>query len=574
MAVLGWPWLLALLVTAPLLAPGFVLSFDMVFVPRQDLLPATLGLSGALPRAVPVDALVALATSVVPGEFLQKGVLVGLLGMAGWGAARLVPTQTPAARAAAASWFVWNPFVAERLVLGHWALLVAYASLPWLVHAAWAVRAGRRHAELSLLAAVVPSALVPTGGLVALLTVVPVLAVRAGRREWRALGLLLAGWTVLNAPWWLPGALHPGRGVSSAAGGDVFAARAEGGVGTVGSLLGLGGVWNAQVVPASRELAVAALWLALVLVIAGFGVRPLLRATGAGGVGLLLAGGLGLALAVAGSLPGAAAALGWVVETIPGGGLLRDGQKWVAPLAVLEAVAFGLGCVRVTAFAAPRIGRVLRVLLVLVPLAAMPDLAWGAAGRLQPVAYPEDWQAVRRVLAAEVDSGDVVSLPWQSFRVFGWNDDRVLLDPAPRWLPTPVVVDDTLVVGDVQVSGEDPRAADVAAALASGQPAVQALPPLGVGWVLVQQGTPGKVDPELLAGAEPVYSGRDLTLLRVGPAPSPPLPAWAPLVQAVDVLALVLAVTLITAPVWPRVRRGRGRAARLQEEPDPPSEVP
>lgn len=575
LAVSGWPWLLALLVTAPLLAPGFVLSYDMVFVPRQDLLPASLGLSGPLPRAVPMDAVVALATTVVPGQVLQKVVLVGLLAMAGWGAARLVPTDSLAARTAAASWYVWNPYVAERLVLGHWALLVGYASLPWLVRAAWAVRSGdQARAEVGLLAALVPSALVPSGGLVALLTVVPVLLVRPGRREWRALGLVVGAWTLLNAPWWLPGLLHPGRGLSGSTGGEVFAARAEGVVGTIGSLLGLGGVWNAEVVPTSRELGAAAIWLVLVLVVAGFGVRPLVRATGPGGVGLLVAAGTGLVLAAAGALPGLSDALGWVVQSVPGGGLLRDGQKLVAPLAVAESVAFGLGCVRLTERLSQTPGRALRTMLVLVPLLAMPDLAWGVAGRLQPVPYPGDWSSVRSALAQHPDSGDVVSLPWQAFRAFGWNDRRVLLDPAPRYLPTTVVVDDTLLVGGVAVSGEDPRAAEVDAALATGRPAVETLPALGVGWLLVEHGTPGAVDPGLLDGAATVYAGHDLTLLRLAPTTSPPLPAWAPAVVVVDVVALLLAVVLVACVAWSNLRRGRAPTARVRTAIEPPSEVP
>ena len=54
---------IALVVTGPALGPGFVLLRDMVFVPRQDLDLDALGLSGGLPRAVPVDAVTALLTT-------------------------------------------------------------------------------------------------------------------------------------------------------------------------------------------------------------------------------------------------------------------------------------------------------------------------------------------------------------------------------------------------------------------------------------------------------------------------------------------------------------------------------
>jgi hypothetical protein len=84
-----------------------------------------------------------------------------------------------------------------------------------------------------------------------------------------------------------------------------------------------------------------------------------------------------------------------------------------------------------------------------------------------------------------------------------------------------VVVDDTLVVGGRVIPGEDRRAA--AAAGAIGDPA--ALDRLGIGWVLVEHGTPGDVPAAALAGLTRVHDGRWLALYRVpreaaGPAPA------------------------------------------------------
>ena len=42
------------------------------------------------------------------------------------------------------------------------------------------------------------------------------------------------------------------------------------------------------------------------------------------------------------------------------------------------------------------------------PLAALPDLAWGVGGRLIPVEYPASWQEVRTELRAETDTGALV----------------------------------------------------------------------------------------------------------------------------------------------------------------------
>lgn len=85
----GWVAGLALMVLLPVLAPGYVLHLDMVFVPKQVLLPWMLGIGGGLPRAVPQDAIVALIAGPLPGQIVQKAVLLAALVLAGWGAARL-----------------------------------------------------------------------------------------------------------------------------------------------------------------------------------------------------------------------------------------------------------------------------------------------------------------------------------------------------------------------------------------------------------------------------------------------------------------------------------------------------
>src|SRR5687767_9366809 len=83
----AWSIGLALLMLGPALGRGYVLSYDMVWVPELNLRPSFLGLGSALPRAVPSDAVVALLDELLPGMLLQKVVLFGSLVAAGLGAA-------------------------------------------------------------------------------------------------------------------------------------------------------------------------------------------------------------------------------------------------------------------------------------------------------------------------------------------------------------------------------------------------------------------------------------------------------------------------------------------------------
>ena len=127
------------MVTAPLLAPGYLLLRDAVSTPRSFLSDSALGLSEAAPRALPQDFVVALASGLIDGGVVVKTLLVTGLFLAGWGAARLTATVVPEAGMAgqfvAATIAIWNPYVAERLLQGHWSLLVGYGCLPWVATA-------------------------------------------------------------------------------------------------------------------------------------------------------------------------------------------------------------------------------------------------------------------------------------------------------------------------------------------------------------------------------------------------------------------------------------------------------
>src|SRR5688572_4496032 len=273
LVVPAWCALLTVAVLAPVLAPGFVLSFDMVFTPRHFLVPDALGIGTAPPRAVPVDALVAILTVAIPGALLQKLVLLATLFFAGLGASRLLPGAPLAVRLVTATAYVWNPYVAERLVLGHWALLVAYAGLPWLVRCALAARGGGLRPLARLVVVTAVCSVTPSGGLLAALVVGVVMCLPA--TSWRGRGAAALMLVVVNAPWWLPGLLQRSPLPVDELGVAAFAARADTRWGDIGSLLGLGGIWNAHVVPDSRNTLFAAAALVVVLAIVAVGAVAL-----------------------------------------------------------------------------------------------------------------------------------------------------------------------------------------------------------------------------------------------------------------------------------------------------------
>ncbi len=267
------------------------------------------------------------------------------------------------------------------------------------------------------------------------------------------------------------------------------------------------------------------------------------------------------AVGLAAALLSGTALWAWFIESVPGAGLLRDAHKLLAPLALLMAAAAGLGVARIARRIPDATGAAAVVVAAaLLPLLLQPDALWGAGGRLRPVEYPPAWQQVRDQVATSPHPGDVLVLPWTAFRRYPWNDDRTMLDPAPRWLPRPSVVADSLLVdtpeGLVEVDGDDPRALEIGRAVAEGRDLAPILGPLGVGWVLLDGPGDWPADIVLELDTEGLQLGRV-----PGPIAESSLPAGSALVIGVDLLvALGLAAGAVSLGVARVNRRRHGRS--------------
>src|SRR6478609_2790577 len=263
-----WAVVLAALLLGPALGPGYVLSYDLVWVPHLDLRGDFLGFATALPRAVPSDAVVAVLDNLVPAQLLEKVALLVPLVLAGVGSARVVGGST-AARLTAVTLAVWNPFTAERLAIGHWTVLVGYGVVPWLVLAGRTTRRTGRVPALAW-ALVAVGSLSASAGLVSALTLL-VTGWTPTRARLRTNLALVACAVAGNAPWLMAGLLHAGSATGS--GASVFALHAEGRLPAPLAALGLGGIWNSEVVPTSRTTFVSWIGLALLVVLAVAGWR-------------------------------------------------------------------------------------------------------------------------------------------------------------------------------------------------------------------------------------------------------------------------------------------------------------
>ena len=282
-----------------------------------------------------------------------------------------------------------------------------------------------------------------------------------------------------------------------------------------GAVLGTGGIWNADAVPTSRGLALSPLVTVALVALAALGwadvaaCRARTARTGRG-------------WACWPPWPGRRPA--WPASstrqsaTMPGAGLLRDGQKWAhgGRWCSRSARARAPGAAR---RAAP-VGRAGSTCAarpwswpLLLPVFAVPDLAWGVGGRLRPVAFPDDWDARR--------------------------GDRGRRDPRPArccCCPSPPSVRSAGTTARPSSTRHpaSSRARPSATTRSSSAPrrSTATMDDPGSrcsrprttrprwrrtasGWVLVEHGTPGPPVPARIAAAPPVFTGSWLDLLRV-----------------------------------------------------------
>jgi len=514
-----------LIALGPSLAPGFILRYDLVFVPHLALSDRTLGVDGSVPRAVPNDFVVALLSHLAPGWVVEKVLLLAVFVLAGAGVGALLRSRLGAAAGALVA--CWNPYVAERLSIGHWGYLLGYACVPFLVRAATAVRRGdpgsRGWLGVWLLAGAATGSTGAVLGMIAALAVLVVPATGARRRIgdllWAVVVFVLA-----NATWWFSYLfLAPSTGTSRI-GVAAFRSAADTPWGVAGSLLSGGGIWNQGVWFSERgSIVVSGLALVVVVLAVGLALHDRVWRAGPDLSGLAVAGLVGLLLAAASALPVGRDVMTTLITDLPGGGLLRDAQKFVGLWMLLVAVLAGRLVERVRSVgAAAGVDRstaaAVAALVACWPVVTLTGFAWGLGGSLHAVDYPASYTR----MAARIDAlpaGAVAVFPWSLYRQYSFDDKVVVLDPWQRLLDREVVVNDDLpLVGGAVVPGESPQAARITAAVRSGHNVPATLRREGVRYVLVQTDQPESSGLPDLGATRRIASDGSLRLYDLGSA--------------------------------------------------------
>jgi len=320
-------------------------------------------------------------------------------------------------------------------------------------------------------------------------------------------------------------------------------------------------MWNTDLAPPGRSSWVWVPSFIAVLVVATIGWAALRRGEESRRhLGVLLAAALGLLLAGGTTFPITGAVVRWAAIHLPGGGLLRDSQMFVAPLALAMAIGFGAGLARLTPSERPRKERVaLGVALVAAAVSLVPTLAWGAGGELISARYPPDWDRARAILAADPEPGRMLVLPWHLYFAQAWNGGRVVLDPAQRFFSRPALTTERLELRSGTLPSEDPLPRRADRIVASGRAIGPSLPGLGVRYVLLLKEADWRRFQGRTAGLHRVLDTAELSLFRSSRATlkvRQPAPPTGPVLAGDVVAALALVMLLLWLLTAARSREG------------------
>jgi len=454
----------------------------MVFAPTMHYSNAVVGERSSVWASLPYLISIELLTTYIPGWVVQKVILFGVLWVSGIGAHRLACSHGYAAYYAGLL-YLMNPFVALRLLLGQWTLLVVYASLPFVVIAFQNLL---KHPSLKHLMIVALlwtiNGMFQLHGLVIVAIIGIVLTVSALLRAhnfsycYSTMKLILAlgaMMLLLNAYWLvsiLPLIGRIDRIQESAS--KLFAVRSALGYAVEIEVAAMMGFWWTDIIP----LATQSMWMlsfgaVLFLALLGFqfgerkGLWTTLDAL------LLLIIGLFLALGPASTLLVDVSNTLWSHVPLFKG--FREAHKFVMLVVLGYAYLGSVGVGHLSALKArvksekqrPKILRMILILLTNIALlsALMVPLSYGwnmksFNGQVESTDYPTEWYGAKAVIQEGIGQSNLLVLPWHSFLDISWleQEQNRVANPARLFFEVPTIQADNLEMPGYYSDSADP----------------------------------------------------------------------------------------------------------------------
>lgn len=416
---------LALTIVFPLLAPGFILSFDAVAVPFKSAFPSFSSSTFLF------GSIWSLLSILVSTAWLQKFWLFLIFFLSGWGCFRLTGKKSLAAGIFAGCFFAVNPFVYERVMVGHWGLLFGYSLLPFIVEAVLTKKA--------ILAAILMTLVLSVDIHFALIFSPVLLLLFLVGKDIKQTAIFAGAMLLLNLNWLIPvisGRSELSAVVNSFNVNDLIAFQSfpDPNFGLVFNLLSGYGLWteNHHYFLLPKDVLVVWPLLSLaILSITSVGVYKVIKdgetkdkILGVGLIALVI-----LALDFSGGVA-LSAAKDWIIflyDKLPVLRGLREPQKLIG--LVMFAYAFwGAGGLE---FLVKK--RKIFLVILILPLIYAPTVFGSFWGQLRPAVYPASWSKVKTILDADHSNYLVLALPWHQYMRYRFNNNQGVYNLAPLY---------------------------------------------------------------------------------------------------------------------------------------------
>ncbi|MFZ1063002.1 MAG: hypothetical protein WAN30_05975 [Acidimicrobiales bacterium] len=440
-------------------------------------------------------------------------------------------------RLAAGTLYAVNPFVFNRIYVGHFALLIGYAFLPFAVSAALrSIRAPLDRWLVPSLWWAVLTALSPHFAWIYGVVVVGIAVTSitsCSQQFWRITGWLLvvvSGFTLMSSYIFLP---HTVTSLPTQVGRVSLALYRTVGdphLGLMVNVLSLYGFWRKGPGPELPKDVISGwpfLMFAIVLLVAyGIWRRPraskseyhdVIRNDDADGADpqtrqgfrhwgrgstvessneekrlshlLLFMGVVGFFLALGDQGP-TGSLFTWAYDHVPFFAIMREPQKFLMLLALAYAVFFGWGVELFSkaygSLSRNRTAAVALTLGIALPLSYTPTIFDGLAGQITTSPLPSSYQ--RADLLMGTGAGNILYLPWHLYMSYPFTHGRVVNNVAPSSFRRDVISGDNVEAGDVETQSTSPRSKYLERLFADGKNLKtfgELVAPLGVQYVVL-----------------------------------------------------------------------------------------
>lgn len=488
---------ITLLVLAPLLRPGYVLTLDMVFTPQ-------IRMPSAITNDYVLQAALHILNEVIPSQIIEKVLLLGIFFLAGFGMNRFVRSIAHAGNGAyvAGIFYTINPFTYDRLMAGQYLVLFGYALLPFFLYALRKfVRSPGLRTSLWLVCWSVIASIVSIHSIGFMLLIAGIVG---GCSIWsrrktkgyiqqlvRCSVLVIFLFLVASSYWLIPIALGHGGAASEVAGyggSGAFATVGDSFIGKFANVIRLQGFWlearNMFVLP-ETQIPLWGLLMLLIWVCVGCGVVSLWKS----GKRLLVVS-IG-AMILLGVLLSTGLWNEALINALPLFAVYREPQKFVTLVALGYSIFIAFGVDTILRVCAREMGNLglkgATILAWVLPLVITETMLWGCHGQLQASTYPADWFTVNTILDHDHQDFHVLFLPWHFYMYFGFVG-RIIGNPAPTFFDKPVIVSDNPELpGAVAINPTTTtkRVDMLLPDLADGQAMGTALAPLGIKYIVL-----------------------------------------------------------------------------------------